>query len=128
MIPIRILTFLARTCIASVIRLVFLSKIDYEDVTFTSVVAVLMSSVEPSLAVILACIPLLRPLVKNQRHGSHGTISRTNATSAETHTWRSSHQIKATILAFPQRALRPADPGHALKRLGSSSGENDQLT
>ncbi|KAF3769520.1 hypothetical protein M406DRAFT_222497, partial [Cryphonectria parasitica EP155] len=51
------------TCIASIIRLVYLSKIDYNDVTYTSVTAVLMTAVEPSLAVMLACIPLLRPLL-----------------------------------------------------------------
>ncbi|PSR80899.1 hypothetical protein BD289DRAFT_340681, partial [Coniella lustricola] len=51
------------TCIASIVRLVYLAKIDYNDVTYTSVVAVLMTAVEPSLAVMLACIPLLRPLL-----------------------------------------------------------------
>lgn len=58
---------LSRTCIASIVRLVYLAKIDYNDVTYTSVAAVLMTAIEPSLAVMLACIPLLRPLLGHTR-------------------------------------------------------------
>lgn len=52
-----------RTCVASVIRLIFLTTMDYLDVTYSGIPFILMSVVEPSLAVSLACVPLLRPLV-----------------------------------------------------------------
>lgn len=66
------------TCVASVIRLAFLTSMDYLDVTYTGTPFILMSLVEPSLAVTLACIPLLRPLFPkaNTRYSSTGTRER----------------------------------------------------
>lgn len=48
---------------------------DYEDLTYSGIPFILMSIVEPSLAVSLACVPLLRPLVgrANSRYSSTGT-------------------------------------------------------
>ncbi|KAF3771304.1 hypothetical protein M406DRAFT_231203, partial [Cryphonectria parasitica EP155] len=63
------------TCIASVVRLAFLTTMDYEDITYSGVPFILMSVVEPSLAVTLACVPLLRPLLGKgtSRYSSTGT-------------------------------------------------------
>lgn len=47
----------------SVIRLVFLTRMESLDITYSGVPFFLMSIVEPSLAVTLACVPLLRPLL-----------------------------------------------------------------
>lgn len=48
---------------------------DYEDITYSGVPFILMSVVEPSLAVTLSCVPLLRPLLgkKNSRYSATGT-------------------------------------------------------
>lgn len=100
------------------IRLVFLSEVDYDDVTFTSVPAVLMSAVEPSLAVLLACIPLLRPLVAQDRRlggrTKSGKISRLT-------TWMSSQWSRSKTLDLSKKggSLRPAGAA-GLVRLGSS--------
>lgn len=63
---------------ASVIRLAFLTSMDTLDITYTGIPFILMSLVEPSLAVTLACIPLLRPLFPktNTRYSATGTRER----------------------------------------------------
>lgn len=68
----------SRTCIASVIRLIFLTTMDYLDVTYSGIPFILMTVVEPSLAVSLACVPLLRPLVSrgSSRYSASGTRER----------------------------------------------------
>lgn len=60
------------------IRLIFLTTMDYLDVTYSGIPFILMSVVEPSLAVSLACVPLLRPLVSrgNSRYSATGTQER----------------------------------------------------
>lgn len=51
---------------------------DTLDITYTGIPFILMSLVEPSLAVTLACIPLLRPLFPktNTRYSATGTRER----------------------------------------------------
>lgn len=51
---------------------------DYLDITYSGIPFILMSVVEPSLAVSLACVPLLRPLVSrgNSRYSATGTRER----------------------------------------------------
>ncbi|KAJ4389297.1 hypothetical protein N0V93_006763 [Gnomoniopsis smithogilvyi] len=63
------------TCIASVIRLVFLTSMDYLDITYSGIPFMLMTVVEPSLAVTLACVPLLRPILGkgDSRYSATGT-------------------------------------------------------
>lgn len=60
------------------IRLAFLTGLDHLDITYTGTPFFLMSLVEPSLAVTLACIPLLRPLFPktNTRYSATGTRER----------------------------------------------------
>ncbi|CAN8096029.1 unnamed protein product [Discula destructiva] len=69
------------TCIASVIRLVFLTSMDYLDVTYSGIPFMLMSVVEPSLAVTLACVPLLRPLLGKGNSNYSPTGTRTYGAS-----------------------------------------------
>lgn len=107
-----------RTCIASILRLVFLSRIDYNDVTYTSTPAVLMSAVEPCLAVLLACIPLLRPLIARDRRG--GSTMRSGKSSRLT-TWMSTQWSRNRHLdvSKKRRSLAP-DGSPGLLRQGSS--------
>lgn len=51
------------TCIASAVRLQSITNINFEDVTASSAEAYVWSTIEPGLAITLACVPLLRPLL-----------------------------------------------------------------
>lgn len=54
----------ASTCVVSILRLIALGSIDYSDITFNIPEALIFSGLEPSLAVTLACIPVLQPLLR----------------------------------------------------------------
>ncbi|KAL2058653.1 hypothetical protein ABVK25_001381 [Lepraria finkii] len=58
-------------CIISIIRLIVLSRLYDTDVTWNYVNAAIWSAAEPSMGVIAACIPSLRPLVAFLWRGSH---------------------------------------------------------
>lgn len=54
------------TCVISIIRLGTLSSLssgDFRDTPYAIMQTVIWSGLEPSVAVILACVPLMRPLV-----------------------------------------------------------------
>lgn len=118
------------TCIASIIRLVYLARIDYDDVTYTSVTAVLMTAVEPSLAVMLACIPLLRPLLgpaarrlsaAPQRSGKSGEAFTTWLSTG----WSRSRGRGETLTSSRKRgvsrmAALPGSGSSGMMRLGST--------
>lgn len=100
--------------------MIFLSKIDYNDVTYTSVPAVLLSAVEPSLAVLLACIPLLRPLIsRDKQFGSRcrsGKSVELSTLMSSGWSWSKTH-----IASRKRSSLRPGHIGApGLMRLGSS--------
>lgn len=52
-------------CIVTVIKVVMLPLADQNDITYSVQQALILSILEASLAIILACIPTLRPLFKN---------------------------------------------------------------
>lgn len=98
----------------------YLSKIDYNDVTYTSATAVLMTAVEPSLAVILACIPLLRPWI-GQGSRRFSTAPEKAPDSAGFSKWVSSGWSKSkTPSASRKRSTLPAGWSPGMLRLGSS--------
>lgn len=98
----------------------YLSKIDYNDVTYTSVTAVLMSAVEPSLAVMLACIPLLRPLI-GQSSRRFSTARQRTGKSLGLSTWMSSKS--KTFNSSRKRSTLPPGSSPGLLRMGSSEGD-----
>lgn len=49
-------------CIISIVRLVTLVNVSYQDITYSVVDALIWSMLEPTLGVTLACVPLMRPL------------------------------------------------------------------
>lgn len=51
-------------CIISAVRLKEILSIDQSDFPFSSPIALLFSTLEPCLLVVAACIPLLRPLLR----------------------------------------------------------------
>ncbi|KAI4268121.1 MAG: hypothetical protein L6R38_007957 [Xanthoria sp. 2 TBL-2021] len=58
-------------CIISIIRLVVLSRLENEDVTWNYVNSAIWSAAEPCMGVISACLPSLRPLVALMTRGTH---------------------------------------------------------
>lgn len=52
-----------RACVISAYRIAVLSTMDFADITYSLPLSNIFSGLEPSLAVILACVPLLRPLL-----------------------------------------------------------------
>lgn len=58
--------------IISAIRLYSLVHVDMTDVTYTVLMPILWSALEPCLAITLACVPLLRPLLGG-RYSPTGT-------------------------------------------------------
>jgi len=78
------------TCIVSAIRIHSLGTMDFNDITFSIPQANIFSGMEPAVAVTLACIPLLRPLLGrgglssegasgNKYSGGRGTSSRSRS-------------------------------------------------
>lgn len=60
------------TVIISAFRLASIKEIDYADLTYNIPKALIFSSLEPSLGVTLACIPLLRPLLGRSKYTNNG--------------------------------------------------------
>ena len=54
-------------------RIDSIKEVNYADLTFNVPKALILSSLEPSLGVTLACIPLLRPLLGRSRYSETGT-------------------------------------------------------
>lgn len=64
---------LFRTCIISGFRIHTLSSMDFNDITYSIPLANIFSGLEPSIAVVLACVPLLRPLFGRAKYSNTGT-------------------------------------------------------
>ncbi|KAL2180664.1 uncharacterized protein P884DRAFT_191750, partial [Thermothelomyces heterothallicus CBS 202.75] len=61
------------TCVVSALRIAALSSIDYSDITFNVPTSLIFSGLEPSLAVTLACVPVLRPLLSKIKGSISGS-------------------------------------------------------
>ncbi|PGH31333.1 hypothetical protein GX50_05872 [[Emmonsia] crescens] len=61
------------TCVVSAVRIHTLSSMDFADITYSIPPANIFSGLEPSVAVTLSCIPLLRPLLRRSNYASNGT-------------------------------------------------------
>lgn len=59
----RLITLSYSVAIISAIRLYSILHVDLSDVTYTILMPIMWSALEPCLAITLACIPLLRPLL-----------------------------------------------------------------
>jgi hypothetical protein len=53
------------TCAVTIYRQITLPHLYFEDMTYTGVLATIFTGIEPAVALSLACIPFLRPLVKS---------------------------------------------------------------
>ena len=50
-------------CIISIVRVISIHRLDYQDVTYSLVLDNICTSLEPTLGVINACLPILQPVV-----------------------------------------------------------------
>ncbi|KAI4689625.1 uncharacterized protein J4E88_002980 [Alternaria novae-zelandiae] len=61
------------TCIVSAFRISVLSSMDFTDITYTIPKANIFSGLEPCLAVVLACVPLMHPLLGRSAATPHAS-------------------------------------------------------
>ncbi|KAK3952040.1 hypothetical protein QBC32DRAFT_213470 [Pseudoneurospora amorphoporcata] len=100
------------TCVVSGIRIHTLSSMEFEDITYSMPPANIFSGLEPSVAVILACIPLMRPLLGRTRFASEGGSNQpSKAIELE-----SGNDVKGPFGSLSdnssQYRLRPTGPKH----------------
>jgi len=131
------------TCVVSAIRIYTLKSMDFADITYSLPPANIFSGLEPSMAVILACIPLLRPLLGRTAFssGSGGATGEANGRLTPSNGLDS--KLTAEDLKRPfepldddssQYRLRPLGPKHqaeasaAIKTMSvNSSAEESDL-
>ncbi|KAE8152832.1 hypothetical protein BDV25DRAFT_127699 [Aspergillus avenaceus] len=70
------------TCVISALRISVLSTMDFNDITYTLPRANIFSGVEPCLAVVLASVPLMRPLLGRSIYTPDGTPAKASNPSA----------------------------------------------
>lgn len=68
------------TCIIGALRLQAIVTIDFADYTYSIADAMTYSALEPALAIILACIPTLRPLLPSRTRQPDGSGPRNGGT------------------------------------------------
>ncbi|PSN59357.1 hypothetical protein BS50DRAFT_626789 [Corynespora cassiicola Philippines] len=59
------------TWVITIYRQTLLPGLDFTDMTYTGVLATMLSGLEPSVAIALACLPLLRPLCVSRKAHQH---------------------------------------------------------
>ncbi|KAH1642612.1 hypothetical protein KXX39_007697 [Aspergillus fumigatus] len=92
------------TCVISALRISVLSSMDFTDITYTIPRANIFSGLEPCLAVVLASVPMMRPLLGRSVYTPNGTGPKSSAPSAG------------------PKADAPA-PGDGFQRLGDNSSQ-----
>jgi hypothetical protein len=60
--------------VITIYRQTLLPGLDFTDMTYTGVLATILSGLEPSVAIALACIPLMRPLFRRTESGGCRSI------------------------------------------------------
>jgi hypothetical protein len=114
----------------SAIRINTLKSMDFADLTWSIPPANIFSGLEPSVAVILACIPLLRPLLGRTKFSSNGTggygsgsATPSKALELETGDGR---PFKPLGDDSSQYRLRPLGPKHHAEIQTTKSNANSQ--
>ncbi|KAK7955852.1 uncharacterized protein PG986_005074 [Apiospora aurea] len=103
------------TCAVSAVRIHYLSSMDYTDLTFSMKYPNIFSGLEPSAAITLACIPLLRPLFRwSGGYSPTGTaLDPKSSSSSSSKNSGNSHAKNAVSVSHP------------LKRSKNKSKKND---
>ncbi|KAI0156723.1 hypothetical protein GGR52DRAFT_577276 [Hypoxylon sp. FL1284] len=98
------------TCVVSIIRLVMISEVDFDDITYTIPHTVLFSALEPCVAITLACVIILRPLFGGQ-YSSDGTATY-EGQPTETIPRTSNRHFKQLNDDSSETRLRPEEVGY----------------
>ncbi|KXJ87123.1 integral membrane protein [Microdochium bolleyi] len=69
------------TCVVSAVRLYTLISMDYRDITYTIPKVNILSGLEPAVAIILACVIMLRPLTRRESYTRDGSRNNTTTSS-----------------------------------------------
>lgn len=64
------------TCVVGALRLRAIVLVDFNDYTYSIADAMTFSTIEPALAIVLACVPTLRPLLPSRTSSPAGTETR----------------------------------------------------
>ena len=62
------------TWAVTIYRQTLLPGLDFFDMTYTGVLATILSGLEPAVAIVLACIPLMRPLLGKSKHTTRSSF------------------------------------------------------
>lgn len=72
------------TCVFSALRIQAIATLDYSDLTYLAGVPSIYSVLEPTLAITLACVPVLRPLLGGKYSKTGTRLARAAKASANT--------------------------------------------
>ncbi|KAJ5356387.1 hypothetical protein N7517_010996 [Penicillium concentricum] len=104
----------AVTCIISILRISILSTMDFTDITYSIPRANIFSGLEPCLAVILASVPMMRPLLGRSTYTPELTARPSNKSSAPSRRSGSTGDSEFQPLQddSSELCLRPIGPKH----------------
>ncbi|CAG8051472.1 unnamed protein product [Penicillium nalgiovense] len=104
----------AVTCIISILRISILSTMDFSDITYSIPRANIFSGLEPCLAVILASVPMMRPLLGRSAYTPEVTARQSNKCSSPSGRSRSTGDDEFQPLQddSSELCLRPIGPKH----------------
>jgi hypothetical protein len=68
-----LLTIRLSICVISIVRTITLVKVSYLDITYSVTLALIWSMLEPTLGITIACVPVIRPLIKGMASASKGS-------------------------------------------------------
>lgn len=112
---------LCRTCVISALRISVLSTMDFTDITYTIPLANIFSGLEPCLAIVLASVPMMRPLLGQSAYSQNATGPKSSSPS--TGPKQPSDGFQPLDDDTSQLWLRPMGPKHSagisVQKMGS---------
>ena len=111
MTPVNTTPLPCTTCVVSVLRLIALTSIDYSDITFNVPESLIFSGLEPCLAVTLACVPVLRPLLGKMKSTVSGSALSSGKLSSGKFNSKN-NKFEPLNDDSSQYQLRPVGPKH----------------
>lgn len=110
-----------RTCVFSALRIRYIAQMDYADLTYGAGLPSIYSVLEPTLAITLACVPVLRPLL-----GGHYSANGTKLATPNTMRSGTMGSAKMTPRRQDTAGFQPMyddnSSEHQLQPLGSKNG------
>jgi hypothetical protein len=110
--------------VITIYRQTLLPDLDFADMTYSGVLATILSGLEPAVAIALACIPLLRPLYKSRSSG-HGASQYTEDNTGLTKKGRKSC-FDTLNDNSSEIQLQPVKPDHQVKVSAMSDGRSER--